>query len=137
MRVRPPTVGHDDAFFWEGAAAGRLLVQRCATCGELRHPPGPMCPRCHSLEWDTVASSGHGRVLSWILSHHPTRPDDEPRVVVLVALDEGTRLVSNLIDGPDLTGPDRPTLNGRRVSVTFVDHEGTVLPQFRLAETEP
>ncbi len=39
-----PAITHDNAFFWEGVAAGELRIQRCQPCGRLRHPPGPMCP---------------------------------------------------------------------------------------------
>src|ERR1700737_492968 len=99
-RVLPPAIDDDNAFFWAGIREGRLLIQRCSTCGELRHPPRPMCPRCLSLEWDTIESTGKGTIYSWVLSHHPTEPDTEPRVVVLVDLEEGTRLVSTLQGTP-------------------------------------
>jgi uncharacterized OB-fold protein len=117
----------DDAFFWNGAAEGKLLVQRCTDCGTLRHPPAPMCGNCGSLASDAAESSGRGRVVSWISSLHPNRPDDEPRIVVLVQLEEGTRLVANLVDAPD-AGPyeDRP------VQVDFHDVDGTVMPCFRI-----
>ena len=52
----------DDAFFWDGAAEGKLLIQRCTDCGTLRHPPAPMCGNCGSLAWDAAESSGRGRV---------------------------------------------------------------------------
>jgi uncharacterized OB-fold protein len=127
--VRSPIFDHDDAFFWEGASNGRLLIQRCSQCEVLRHPPAPMCARCGSLEWDTLESAGHGTILTWIVSKHPTEPDAEPRIVILVQLDEGTRLVSNLVDA---TTADVD--NGKRVTVAFIDYDGTVLPQFRLGE---
>ena len=129
MTIRPPVFDHDDAFFWEGAARHRLLIQRCDGCGTLRHPPTPVCPDCGSLERGAVESAGRGTILTWIVSRHPTEPDAEPRIVVLVQLDEGTRLVSNLVDADP-----SPELNDARVEVCFVDHDGTVLPQFRLAE---
>ncbi|HVN49836.1 MAG TPA: zinc ribbon domain-containing protein, partial [Acidimicrobiales bacterium] len=63
MSARPaPATTRDTAFFWEALKERRLLIQRCAACGALRHPPRPMCPRCHSLDWDTVEASGHGTV---------------------------------------------------------------------------
>ena len=131
-RVRPPVPDRDDAFFWDGAAAGRLLIQRCAECATLRHPPGPMCARCGSLDWDTVEASGRGTVLSWIVSHHPTETDVDPRIVVLVELQEGTRLVANLVD----VDPGA-TVDDMAVTVTFVDYDGTVMPQFSPAEPSP
>jgi len=126
-RVVPPVTDDDSRFFWDGVREGRLLVQRCAMCTELRHPPGPMCPQCGSLEWGTVESSGRGTIHSWVLSHHPTEPDAEPRVVVLVDLEESTRIVANLVGTPwqEIT-------NDAPVEVCFAEVDGVALPQFRL-----
>jgi uncharacterized OB-fold protein len=66
-----------------------------------------MCPRCGSLEWDARQASGRGTVLSWIVSHHPTQPDNQPRVVVLVELEEGARVVGNFI-GAEQVVNDQP-----------------------------
>ncbi len=97
-RPRPtPPITADTKFWWDGVAEKKLLIQRCLGCEELRHPPGPMCPSCHSLEWDTIESSGHGEIYSYVTFHHPPIPPFEyPNVIVLVELDEGTRVVSNL-----------------------------------------
>src|SRR4051794_38587921 len=102
--VVPPNVGHDDEFFWNGVKEDRLLLRKCAKCSRLQHPPSPMCPNCGSLEWDVQEATGKGTVHSWILSHHPTQPDDAPRIVALVQLEEGVRLVSNLqeVDAADV-----------------------------------
>lgn len=128
-RQRPrPARTHDNAFFWEGVDQGRLLIQRCSDCGRLQHPPGPMCPACHSLAWEVTEASGRGRVYSYVVAHHPPIPPFEyPNAIVLVELEEGTRLVSNLV-GID---PARVRI-GMPVHVEFtrVD-EGLVLPLFR------
>jgi len=96
--TRPdPVFTADAAFFWEGADRGELNCERCTDCARLRHPPRPMCPHCRSTKRQTVRLSGRGRVLSWIVPRHPAPIGfAEPPVVVLVALDEGIRLVSNL-----------------------------------------
>ena len=94
--VIPPAPGPADQWFWDGVDDGQLLFQRCANCGMLRHPPAPMCGDCHSLEWNAEPVSGRGTVYTWIVSHHPTEPDADPRIVVLVELEEGVRFVSNL-----------------------------------------
>jgi uncharacterized OB-fold protein len=121
------TAGPDDAFFWDGAAHDLLLIQRCAECGVLRHPPAPMCGNCGSLEWDTLDASGRGRIVSWMVSLHPNRPDDAARVVILVQLEEGVRLVSNLVDPPH-EGP----YDDLGVEVEFRDDRGTRTPFFRV-----
>jgi len=128
-----PVRSPDDAFFWDGVAERRLLIQRCTACGGLRHPPAPMCGDCASLEWAPQEMSGRGVVYSWIESHHPNRPDEPPRIVVLVELAEGVRLVSNLVDVPH-DGPyeDLP------VQVDFRSRDdGVLLPCFRVTEDEP
>ncbi|HUA94551.1 MAG TPA: bifunctional MaoC family dehydratase N-terminal/OB-fold nucleic acid binding domain-containing protein [Acidimicrobiales bacterium] len=94
-----PAVTKDIAFFFEGTAEGRLLIQRCLSCGRLRHPPLPSCPYCHSFEWDTVESGGRGTVFSFVVVHHPQVPAfDYPLPIAVVELDEGTRIVADLID---------------------------------------
>jgi uncharacterized OB-fold protein len=123
-----PVIGRDDEYFWSGVVDGRLLARRCARCGRLQHPPSPMCPACGSVDWDVEELSGHGTVHSWIVSHHPTQPDDAPRIVALILLEEGLRLVSNLhgVDVDDVT-------NDMEVEVVFVEVDGVRLPQFRPA----
>jgi uncharacterized OB-fold protein/acyl dehydratase len=95
-RLRP-ALGHDNAWWWDGLARGEILIQRCAACGELRHPPRPMCPNCQSTSWDFVASAGAGTVYSYVVIHYPEVPGYEyPLVVAVVDLEEGTRLVANV-----------------------------------------
>ena len=125
-----PSISPDTAFFWQGVTEGRLLIQRCNECGALRHPPRPMCPACNSLTWDTIESTGKGEVYSFVLPRHPRYPGfDDPHIAVLVELEEGTRLVSNLCD----IDPDEVTV-GMPVEVFFESFDGgLVLPQFRPA----
>lgn len=122
-----PAINRDNAFFFEGAAEHRLLIQRCTSCGTLRHPPGPMCPACHTTEWDTVESSGRGTVHSYVVNHYPQVPSFEyPLIVALVDLEEGTRLVSNLVD----VEPDAVEI-GMAVAVQWLDAGGDLtLPVF-------
>ncbi len=89
----------DSAFFWEGLKIGELRIQRCASCGRLRHPPRPMCPYCRSVEREYVVSKGRGTVYSFVIHHKPPVPGrDHPFAVVLVELAEGTRIVGNTVD---------------------------------------
>ena len=73
-RVIRPMISLDTAFFWEGTAAGELRVQRCPSCGTLRHPPGPMCPSCGADKPDYVVASGYGEIFSYVVHHHPQVP---------------------------------------------------------------
>jgi uncharacterized protein len=129
MKRTIPIAGPDDRFFWEGVAAGELRLQRCAGCSKLRMPPSPMCPVCHSLQWRAERASGRGIVYSWVIPRHPPPdPGQEPPIVVLVELEEGVRLVSNLCDV-------RPEAirNGMPVEVCFAELEDVRIHQFRPA----
>jgi uncharacterized OB-fold protein len=84
-----PVVDRDNAFFWDGVRTGRLVIQRCGGCGNLRHPPRPACPSCGGLDWDTVTSSGGGAVVSFV-------EGPGGAVTALVELVEGVRLVAGL-----------------------------------------
>ncbi|MFH8441590.1 bifunctional MaoC family dehydratase N-terminal/OB-fold nucleic acid binding domain-containing protein [Streptomyces sp. NPDC018026] len=132
--LRPrPAINRDNAFFFEGAKQHRLLVQRCAACSALRHPPGPCCPECNSLEWDTVEASGRGHVYSYVVNHHPRHPAfDFPLLVAVVELAEGTRLVTNLTG----VAPDDVAI-GMPVVLDWLDADPELtLPVFRPAPTE-
>jgi uncharacterized protein len=124
-----PDINQDTAFFWEGAKEGKILIQKCSSCGRLRHPPRPACPYCHSFEWETQESSGRGTLYSYTVHHHPPLPGfDLPVVVALVELEEGTRLVANLLD----VEPDRIEI-GSAVTATFIDGPNDLrLPAFRV-----
>ena len=122
-----PAMSADTAFFWEGAREHKLLIQRCTDCKALRHPPGPGCASCGSLDWDTVEASGRGTVHSFAVHHYPPVPGfDVPNVVGLIELDEGVRMISNIVG----VAPDDVEI-GMRVDVSFEDFgDDLVLPQF-------
>lgn len=95
--LRPP-VSRDTAYFWEGMVAGELRIQRCDGCGLLRHPPGPMCPRCGKTSMGYAVAAGHGEVFSFVVQHHPPTPGRQPPyVVALVELAEGVRILAELV----------------------------------------
>ena len=93
-----PQVTPDTAFFWAGTAAGELRIQRCASCGALRHPPGPMCPACGTPgDGGYLVAAGTGEVFSYVVHHHPPVPGKRlPLVVALVQLPEGVRMVGEM-----------------------------------------
>jgi uncharacterized OB-fold protein len=91
----------DYNFFYEGLDQGKLLIQQCSACGAFRNPPGPMCPRCMSLEWKAVPSKGTGTIFSYTIHYHPPLLGfDVPHPAVLVELDEGIRMVGALAGVP-------------------------------------
>ena len=124
-------MNRDSAFFWEGVEKGELRIQRCGSCGTLRHPPRPMCAHCHSLAWESVVASGRGEVYSFVVHHHPPVYGFEtPFAIALVELEEGTRIVGNVTD---IAPADLRV--GQPVEVKFVrvDDEWT-LPQWQPSE---
>jgi uncharacterized OB-fold protein/acyl dehydratase len=135
--IRPsrpmPARTQDNSFFFDGAQRGELLIQRCESCGTLRHPPRPGCPKCRSLDWNTVVSAGRGTVFSFVVVHYPqVGAFDYPLPVVLVELEEGTRLVSN-IEGVQLAD----IRIGMPVEVGFARYgDALTLPVFRPASKE-
>jgi hypothetical protein len=128
--VLRPVVSHDTAFFWEGTAAGELRIQHCPSCDSLRHPPGPMCPTCGCDKPDWVVAAGTGTVFSYVVHHHPPVPGKAlPFVVALVELDEGVRMLGELIEAePSSVHVGMPV----RLALTKIDEELT-LPFWRPA----
>jgi len=123
-----PSISQDTEFFWEGAVWNELRIQRCTACNTLRHPPRPGCAACGSLEWDYIVSCGDGIVYSFVIYHHPPLPGFEPPFAVgLIELEEGVRMLSNIVDTPL-----EEIEIGMPVQVTYVavDDEMT-LPMFR------
>jgi uncharacterized OB-fold protein/acyl dehydratase len=98
--LRPrPGISHDTRFFWEGVERGELRVQRCEGCRTLHHPPVVRCPECGSYAQGFVVASGRGTVYSFVEPCHPKMPAfPAPYVVGLVELEEGTRLLTNIVD---------------------------------------
>ena len=93
--------------FWEGAAAGRLMLQRCAACGTLRHYPRMLCTQCYSdaVEWQQA--SGRGLIHSWTVAHHAFHPafaTELPYTLVTVDLEEGPRALGRWRGGPPAIG---------------------------------
>ncbi|WP_025617359.1 bifunctional MaoC family dehydratase N-terminal/OB-fold nucleic acid binding domain-containing protein [Salinispora cortesiana] len=127
--VLRPVVTRDTAFFWTGTAAGELRIQRCGGCGQLRHPPGPVCRQCGADRKDHLVARGTGEVFSFVVHHHPPVPGRRlPIVVALVELTEGVRMVGEVL------GVDPAQVRiGAAVQVDFVrvDAELT-LPAWRL-----
>jgi uncharacterized OB-fold protein/acyl dehydratase len=100
QRIRPP-LGHDNGWWWQLVEQGVLPIQKCNGCGRLHHPPRPMCDRCRGTDMGHVAASGRGTVHTFTVIHHPQFPGYEfPIVAALIDLEEGTRMVSNVVECP-------------------------------------
>jgi hypothetical protein len=99
-----PRLDDANAPFWQGAQAGELRLQQCAGCGAYRFPARRHCARCGGEEHRWTAVSGRGTVWSHCLFHKSYFPGlaaDTPYNVVLVKLEEGPMLFSNLVGVPN------------------------------------
>lgn len=133
--ARPvPVVDAESAPYWEAAREHRLLLQRCTACHRHVFYPRAICPHCHGGPLDWVEASGAGVVHSFTVAHRPAGPafaGRTPYVIVLVDLDEGPRMLSNLqVD--DVAA----VRLGQRVEVAFEELDDVTLPVFTIARGE-
>lgn len=98
-----PTIDEDNRPFWAGAREGKLVMQACAECGHIRYPINHACPRCLSGEFAWKELSGRGTVFSTIVIHQVYNQAfalDVPYNVSLIQLEEGPRILSNVVGMP-------------------------------------
>jgi uncharacterized OB-fold protein len=89
--------------YWDAAKRHELRLQRCPTCGYVRYPQAPRCPECLEENDEWVTLSGRGKIWSFNVYHHvfnKTFAEDIPYNVALVELDEGPRLLTNIVGVP-------------------------------------
>lgn len=108
LLVRTPL----SAPFWDGLQEGLLLMQRCGACGHHWLPARRECPHCLRDAASWVPATGLARLVSWVVYHTPLHPAFEsqlPYNVAVVELQEGPRLVSNIVGvSPDQLRIDQP-----------------------------
>ena len=116
--------------FFAAAGERRLVVQACAQCGRRRFPPRPICSECLSREARWVESTGRGEVVSFNVMHqvyHPGFAAEVPYAIALVELEDGGRMLANLVECPV-----KRVKIGMPVEVVFESRSAEVaLPQFR------
>jgi uncharacterized OB-fold protein len=134
-RPQPVETSAHDAAFWAVTAASKFRLQRCKVCGEHWFPPGRRCQHCLSRNWEWVAATGTGSVYAATTVYRA--PADRfvpevPYVVALIDLDEGPRVLSNVVGESD-----DPVEVGARVRAEFVATAGgAVLPMFRREQVD-
>lgn len=125
---RPPSYSELAAPYWDAAAEGRMVIQHCDACDAAIFPPRPLCPTCWSTEISWREATGRARVESFSVVHrapNETFAAEVPYVVALVLLDEGPRMMTNVV-GCD---PENVAID-MRVRAVFTQYDGFVLPQF-------
>lgn len=125
-----PRIDEESKGFWEACQRHQLYVQKCGGCGALRYHPRALCPSCLSDKTEWVLSSGRGTVYTFTVTYQNQAPgfrDSLPYVMAYVELDEGVRLLTNIVDCP----PEQVKI-GMAVEVTFDDVTPEVtLPKFK------
>ncbi len=122
--------------FWEAAKQGRLLIQRCVACGSWQFFPQASCRRCWSQRLEWVEARGRGTVYAYTVIHRaPSRgfEADLPYTVALVDLEEGVRMMSNIVEAD----PEEVRV-GMPVEVVFEAVTPEIsLPRFRPRRPPP
>jgi hypothetical protein len=119
--------------FWDGLKRGELRIQQCQDCDEHYFYPRSFCPHCHSrnVEWTTV--SGKGTVETFVINHRAfgVFEDSTPYVIAVISLEEGPRLMTNLVNvDPD---PEHVTVDMPVEIVYDAVTDDVTLPKFQPA----
>ena len=117
------------ASYWQALAEGRLVFQRCRKCGHAWLPARTECTGCLSDEVGWEQASGRGRIVSWVIYHHAFNKafrDRLPYNVAVVELEEGPRLITNIVNPAAGLAADRP------VQLAVEQEHGIALARFRM-----
>ena len=101
MEFFEPRINADAAGFWEGCREHTLRFQRCRCCGHVRWPAAYLCPECLSSDTEMTQLPPEGVLYSYVVMHkpfHPSVADKVPYVVATVDLQDGVRILTNLVD---------------------------------------
>ena len=132
MRFDLPSPDDETRPFWDAARERRLLIKRCAACGRAHHYPRPFCPYCWSRDVAWEQARGTGTVYTFSVVHRNDLPpfnERLPYVAAIVELDEGPRMMTNIVD----CDVDEVSV-GMAVEVDFRAIDDTVtIPVFRPA----
>lgn len=123
-----PSITPETRPFWEGCAAGELRYQACRECGRVQFYPRALCAGCGGTALDWRRSWGEGTVHAVTVVYRAPSAAfkaDVPYAVALVDLDEGFRVLTNVVGGD----PERVAI-GDRVRVVFEPRGAVTLPQF-------
>ena len=121
-KIAAPTVYPETRVYWEAAAQGKLMIKRCAACGEYHHYPRSICPFCFSDKTEWREASGQGVIYTYSVM----RRLEIPYAIAYVTLEEGVSMMTNIVDC------DLDAIRiGQKVRVVFRPSDGgTPVPMF-------
>ena len=132
IEYRTPACDRETRAFWEGCGRGEIVLQRCRECSVVQHRPRALCVSCQSDAIEYFVASGRGVVHTYTITNQNQAPgfrEAVPYVLAYVELEEGPRLLSNLVG----CEPDSVRI-GMPVAAEFVDTgEQLGVPRFRPA----
>lgn len=119
--------------YFDGLKQHKLMLQRCLQCQQPYSYRRPLCPLCQSPDVEWFQASGKGKLYSYVINHTPALDSDSLQVIAVVELDEGPRIMANLVG----TEPDHELIKGDMPVEIAYDNttEGTGLPTFHSAES--
>jgi uncharacterized protein len=118
--------------YWDSLAHGALTFQRCNSCGHAWLPPRSDCPGCLSADCVWEKAAGGAKLISWVVYHvafHPAFANRLPYNVAVVELDEGPRLISNVVGVKDACA----LKIDQRLQLVIEDEGGTAVARFSTA----
>ena len=128
-----PALTDDNREFWFNCSRNKLVLQRCRECAAMQYYPRNVCTNCGSDNIEWVQSAGKGTVYSYTVVHRAPSAafsKSAPYVLVIVQLNEGPRMMSNIVD----CDPGEVRI-GMDVEVDFEQRaEDVGVPIFRLAK---
>jgi hypothetical protein len=113
--IPAPAINPETQPFWDAAAQGRLLLKQCLACGERHYYPRTLCPFCFSDRTEWLTAAGGGEIYSLSVMR---RGAGAPFAIAYVTLDEGPRMLTNLVGDLDAFRI------GDRVQLSFQPSEG-------------
>ncbi len=117
--------------FWDGAKDGKLLLQRCGDTGRAYFPPRPFSPYTGTRNVSVFEASGRATLLSYVIHHRPVPGFTPPYAIAVVELEEGPRMMTNIVGCPQT--PEALPLD-MKLEVVFVPMDDAIsLPLFRPA----
>ena len=97
-KIPVPKPTPETEHFWAGAREGQLKLQRCSDCDTVYFPPRPFCPSCISRDVEVFNASGRGKLYSYVINQREHPAHDGPYSIAVVELDEGPRMMTNIIN---------------------------------------
>ena len=126
-----PRPNFDNEQFWDSCKEHRLKFQKCLDCGYVRWPAALICQKCHSDKHEWIEVSGNGKVYTYAVyrqAFHPSFENEIPYVTASIELEEGPRMLSNIVNCP----PEK-VYCGMEVQVVWED----INPDYSLPKFAP